>query len=237
MQFIVGWTLCTVCHWLGQRLQGVTVLWFLNGVITADRQKKTLREALLSFHTSPRRKETTEWGLVPWWTCRGCHGLTGGRRRSQSSWRSATPSPPGPWWQESRHKTTSLTRRRLLMTFFNKSSVTDWRHKVNLNTCHQTTESFMNILASPALTSSELPWTHFFMAWENMEPKWEERGGWVRLRDCISENKSCEQINCYKLQANSTFSRWVNPDAQVVSALLDEFICSQNVWYSILVQR
>lgn len=24
-------------------------------------------------------------------------------------------------------------------------------------------------------TSSELPWTHFFMAWENMEPKREER--------------------------------------------------------------
>lgn len=54
---------------------------------------------------------------------------------------------------------------------------------VGLNTCYaerhhepQTAESFMNIWTSHSLTSSELPWTHFFIAWENMEPTTEEEG-------------------------------------------------------------
>lgn len=64
---------------LGQRPQGVTVLWFLSRVITTDRQQSTLREGLQPRHTSPQ-KETRHWvrfstlvdlpGLswFDWWT-------------------------------------------------------------------------------------------------------------------------------------------------------------------------
>ena len=60
----------------------------------------------------------------------------------------------------------------------------------------------MNIWTRCGLTSSELPCTHFFMAWENMEPKREERSG------CISEiiNESLPP-NC---RLHLTSSRWVN---------------------------
>lgn len=136
-------------------------LWLLSGVITVKRQKKTLLKKNSSHsthHCTGKRRPSEICTLVDftgllwfdWWTTSLtiilaiCHAI--------SSW--------------------ALMERVIahkIRVLINHASWTD--SAVNFNTCYgeprhvtQTAESFMNILTSCSLTSSELPWTHFFIA-------------------------------------------------------------------------
>lgn len=67
------------------------------------------------------------------------------------------------------------------------------------------TESLRNIFTSERFTWSELPWTHFFIAWENTEPKTKSEGS-VNHNTLINKHYARNSAHLELIHTYSVFS-------------------------------